>query len=568
MDAVITYVNMSDPVWIKQYQDTFKDKPDINRFRELGTLQLQVNCIRKFMPWINNIFIVVSTKSQVQNIVGANIITHDQIIPKQYLPTFNSCTIELFLHKIPGLSDYFIYFNDDIFPIDYVDENAFFDGKPVLSFKTVTEPPMNVYRHQCKNSSDLARKAANLNYSDTYIKTDHICNIHSKTAFEYMWSNYENQLRVSITKKRSSSNFNQYLFDDYLFYSNQCKIKRQDYLYIEYKKYKPEELYSIITEHKCKLICIQDNALGTKHNDMLISALEKIAEVTDPVDLVVPYVDNTDSVWLQEYNKYIKDDSGCGSRDERFRSHDMFCYFFRSIEKNMPWINRIFVLVQSDSQVPNWLNKNNITIVKHADFIPSKFLPTFNSCTIEMFLHRIPGLSEKFIYANDDMFVIGETSKQDFFQNNIPVFGYKEDDYHSDRQADHIRYNIHKLIRNKDDNRLERIQHTFTPYLKSTCIEVYKKYERNIIDSITRFRDDKNLCQWMYAVYQIFNLKHVNKILSHVKTKLKTEKAAYLDSRNFKCICFNDSERTTEQDVKTIKDKLNLLFPTKSKYEL
>lgn len=279
MDAVITYVNMNDPVWIEQYKSQFNDTPNISRYKELGTLKLQVQCIRKYMSWIDNIYIVVSTHSQIEPIENTTIITHDMIIPKTYLPTFNSCTIEMFLNRIPGLSDYFIYFNDDIFPIDYVKEDEFFDkqlNRPILSFKYVAEPPVNIFRYQCKNSANLARLLSNIPLTSDFIKPDHICLIHSKKVYDDIWSRAEKTLLSSITNKRESKNLNQYLFVDYLYYSKQCTLKRLNYVYLPYSSYTSEEIKNIIVSQRYSLICIQDNIQNDNYNIQLISGLTEI----------------------------------------------------------------------------------------------------------------------------------------------------------------------------------------------------------------------------------------------------------------------------------------------------
>ena len=70
---------------------------------------------------------------------------------------------------------------------------------------------------------------------------------------------------------------------------------------------------------------------------------------------------------------------------------------------------------------PSWLNVANekIVVVKHEDFIPKEYLPTFNSHTIELNLHRIKGLSEYFIYFNDDTFILDKLQEKDFFKNGL-----------------------------------------------------------------------------------------------------------------------------------------------------
>jgi hypothetical protein len=62
-----------------------------------------------------------------------------------------------------------------------------------------------------------------------------------------------------------------------------------------------------------------------------------------------------------------------------------------------------------------------VNIIKHSDFIPSHFLPTFNSATIECFLHRIKSLSNFFIYGNDDTYIMNTCYESDFFKNGMPL---------------------------------------------------------------------------------------------------------------------------------------------------
>lgn len=143
------------------------------------------------------------------------------------------------------------------------------------------------------------------------------------------------------------------------------------------------------------------------------------------IDFVVPYVDSDDPKWRKLFNQY-----NCGKNiregvnaENRFRGQgEFFRYFFRGLEANLSWINNVFLLVQSESQVPYWINRDKVIIVTHDQFIPEEYLPTFNSCTIEMFLGNIPGLSEQFIYANDDIFILGALNPADFFGNKSLLF--------------------------------------------------------------------------------------------------------------------------------------------------
>ena len=91
-------------------------------------------------------------------------------------------------------------------------------------------------------------------------------------------------------------------------------------------------------------------------------------------------------------------------------------YSLRSIEKFAPWILKVFIV--TNGQVPDWLDANHpkVQIIPHELIFPNKsVLPTFSSSAIEMNLHRIPGLSEHFIYFNDDVFLGQPVYPYDFY---------------------------------------------------------------------------------------------------------------------------------------------------------
>ncbi|PVD33947.1 hypothetical protein C0Q70_05209 [Pomacea canaliculata] len=111
------------------------------------------------------------------------------------------------------------------------------------------------------------------------------------------------------------------------------------------------------------------------------------------------------------------------SRDEdisssRFEDNEELRYSLRSIEKFAPWIRHVFVV--TNGQIPYWLNLDcpRISIVTHEEIFPNKsHLPTFSSPAIESHLHRIPGLSDKFLYLNDDVMFGTEVWPEDFFSH-------------------------------------------------------------------------------------------------------------------------------------------------------
>ena len=122
------------------------------------------------------------------------------------------------------------------------------------------------------------------------------------------------------------------------------------------------------------------------------------------IDLVVPWVDGNDITWLEEKRKYSSVSWSEGNSNSRYSPSDNFKYWFRSVEKFAPWINKIFFVTYG--HLPEWLDISHpkLRIVRHDEYIPKEYLPTFNSHVIELNLHRINDLSEYFILFSDDVF--------------------------------------------------------------------------------------------------------------------------------------------------------------------
>ena len=260
MDVVITYVDITDR-FKEQYAKYVKKDLEENRFRSYGVLDLQIKGIRKYMSYIKNIFIVVSEKEQIEgiDISDAKVIEHKDIIPERYLPCFNSCTIEMFLHKIPGLSEEFIYFNDDIFVIDKVPKSYWFiNHKPVLfpkEHELIDEP--NIYKRNCINSSKLAIDITKSNIKDKYFTQAHCARPFLKSSCEKVFNLKILDIIHSLTRTRHSKNYNATLFNDYDYLSNNCYVIENKYSYVNaYEDI--ENIIEYINKKENSIICIND----------------------------------------------------------------------------------------------------------------------------------------------------------------------------------------------------------------------------------------------------------------------------------------------------------------------
>ncbi|MCO4638282.1 Receptor polysaccharide phosphotransferase [Streptococcus infantarius subsp. infantarius] len=106
--------------------------------------------------------------------------------------------------------------------------------------------------------------------------------------------------------------------------------------------------------------------------------------------------------------------------EQRYRDYDVFNYWFRMIEKNAPWVNNVYLI--TNGQKPDWLNLEHpkLKLVTHREFMPKEYLPTYNSAAIELNLHHIEGLSENYLYFNDDTYLIRDSQPSDFYKNGQP----------------------------------------------------------------------------------------------------------------------------------------------------
>lgn len=138
----------------------------------------------------------------------------------------------------------------------------------------------------------------------------------------------------------------------------------------------------------------------------------------EEIDLVVPWVDGSDVRWQEEKSKYEQERSPYNTMF--FRDWGLMRYWFRGVEKNLPWIRRIHFVTWG--HLPPWLNTEHpkLHIVRHEDYIPRQYLPTFSANPIELNIHRIKGLSEQFIYTNDDIFFLGAVPPEYYFHNGMP----------------------------------------------------------------------------------------------------------------------------------------------------
>lgn len=296
------------------------------------------------------------------------------------------------------------------------------------------------------------------------------------------------------------------------------------------------------------------------------------------IDLIITYVNSADKNWV---NDYIQATHTHNPSAIRYRSWGTLKYILRGIERYMPFIRNVILIVSRDSQVPAWVNRNNIRIVYHDEFIPKEFLPTFNSCTIESFFWNIPDLTDRIIYLNDDLFPVGPMAESDFFTDDIPHIKFKEPEHYNERNI------FQHQSRNSMDIILQALNlpaypkdkillpyHASFAIHKDSLLKVQELCNAKIQQSISRTRQSNNINQYIYAYYayninafidDTVNYKYFNITDAELSDIMVT-----IISETYQMLCLNDSDKV--KDYARVRYLLqgcfDKKFPNKSKYEL
>ena len=325
------------------------------------------------------------------------------------------------------------------------------------------------------------------------------------------------------------------------------------------------------------------------------------------IDIVIPWVDGADRAWLKEKEKY----SGDAYSDDsivRYRDWDNLKYLFRSIDQFLPFVRKVHFVTWG--HIPYFLNVNckKLNIVKHSDYIPKEYLPTFSSHVIELNLHRIPDLAEHFIYLNDDMFFLKPQQKEFYFKDNLPVdlcmeiphqFFSGQIDYIIGSNLAVINENFDKktaIAKNKSkwySLKLGKValknmymrpfatfcgfynHHVASPYLKSTFETVWQTVP-DVMDKTCRdkFRQSENVNQWLFRYWQFASgtfsptKQAKGKLFTIGKDDVQIKDA--IVSRRYNCICLSDDDKNIDFEVEkhNINKLLEGILPDKSSFEV
>ena len=333
--------------------------------------------------------------------------------------------------------------------------------------------------------------------------------------------------------------------------------------------------------------------------------------MVEKIDFVVAWVDGNDPVWRKkkaQYDGTINTSKEGMNSDKAYREWGTFKYWFRGVEKFAPWVNKVYLV--TDNQKPSWLelHSDKLVLVDHTEIICNDYLPVFSANPIESNIHRIPGLSECFVFFNDDVYLTAPVEPTDFFSDDgLPKYvtalapitterygtGHfqmndmgiitthftreeilKNGKFFSIKQgvkgiAKSLLYRHSKFICGFWENHLTH------PLLKSTMELVWEK-EKDVLEktSASRFRSPSDTNVWLFKYWQIASGQYAigNPKLGGLFSldNAGPDFWKLLNSRKYKVMCINDgfNVQNENQVMDDFIKAMNQLFPDKSSFEI
>lgn len=311
------------------------------------------------------------------------------------------------------------------------------------------------------------------------------------------------------------------------------------------------------------------------------------------IDLVYLWVNGNDPVWMARRDACIgkptRKQENCAAR---YADSGELKYSLRSVEKYAPWIRRIFIV--TDHQVPVWLDTSNprVRIVDHAEIMPPECLPCYNSALIEHFLHRIEGLSEHFLYANDDMYLNRPVTPHTFYADDgMPVIYMNRKRLRKyilmfmtflKTRVLHKPMNLNVLAISNASRLVEKQyghyngdkpHHNIDAYQKSTFERVHQLFDRQLKAlRANHKRSTNDIQRCIYSYVDLAegrgHLRYVGQQHSfHLHIHNRAEYSRF-EQYNPTFFCMNDTAHATDDDRRFAIQYLQKLFPAKSEFEL
>ncbi|WP_017590120.1 stealth family protein [Nocardiopsis ganjiahuensis] len=312
-------------------------------------------------------------------------------------------------------------------------------------------------------------------------------------------------------------------------------------------------------------------------------------EADFPVDAVYTWVDGDDPAHAAKRARHRGESDTVhetAANAARFTSRDELRYSLRSLEAYAPFVRHVWLV--TDQQVPAWLDTeaSGITVVDHRDILPASALPTFNSHAIESRLHRIPGLAERYLYLNDDVFFTRPARTEQFFHANgiaqVPFSPFQfgtGDPVAGEPAPNSAGKNVRALLE-RDFGRaiIHKFKHAPHPQIRQVAEELEERYREEMDRTAhSRFRslDHVAVAATLHHHYALFTgravpgeyrMRYVNIGAPDATERL----AAVEESEEVDFLCLNDVDTPPERQEEVtamIHTFLESRFPFPSRYE-
>lgn len=321
------------------------------------------------------------------------------------------------------------------------------------------------------------------------------------------------------------------------------------------------------------------------------------------IDIVYLWVDGNDAAWREKRDRVLgrkSDYQAQAVAEGRFVQNDELRYSLRSLEIYAPWIRRVHIL--TDNQCPSWLNTDNpkVHLVSHSEVLPIEVLPTFNSVALEMAVVDIPGLSEHFLFANDDTFFGRPVEPSFFFQEDGRTIVRLKKMHYRPSWRKH-RNNVHRTNIYRSWHLVAHKTGLFIPYQPHHNIDAYRKSDIRAAlaewsdlaaeSRRCKFRTTTGLHRAVFSHYAIARGEAKMKIVGRfdgepdlrkrlmrrlTRNYLTDSKCFGIDGSNVvkrinkynpALFCLNDGEKGTDVDRVLMRAYLDERFPNKSQFE-
>ena len=228
------------------------------------------------------------------------------------------------------------------------------------------------------------------------------------------------------------------------------------------------------------------------------------------IDLVYLWCSNSEENYRHRLNEakrafLIKEED---QPDRRSTDNNELRFSLRSVEKFAPWVHHIYIVVSG--QKPDWMDLNSpkITLVDDTEIVPKEYLPTFNSNVIEAFLHKIPGLSEHFLYACDDMMFGNDTAPDFFFTpDGKPIHYVAFPQKYQQNYFTSILFKAKRLAENETHKTLPPCpmpSHNIDPYTKTLYAETVERFKGAYQEMMSnKFRKGNDVQRFLVSCWEI-----------------------------------------------------------------